>query len=261
MARGLMGLGVSPLLKIRQHGFQMRFFPTALSAELWIDPDCRGVDQAFFQKYLRAGDVVVDVGANVGNLALLAASLVGPMGKVYAVEPHPRTFHFLQQNIAINKFANVQAVNLALGNRQAKVLLTDNKWDDLNRVCEGEPGIEVGMRPLDDLTIAEPEIHLLKIDVEGFEKFVLEGAATTLQKTQCVYFEASEEHSRIYSYAARDLLTILKRAEFDVYRLSESSHIVPVTEQNLACETENLLAAKKLDEIVARTHFSRSQDD
>ena len=103
-----MRAGISPWLTIPQNGFRLRFFPTSLSAALWIDPDDRKDDVAFFTDFLRPGDTVIDVGANIGSLSLLAAVLTQDKGKAVAIEPHPRTFGFQQQNLAFNPNCRVE---------------------------------------------------------------------------------------------------------------------------------------------------------
>jgi len=70
--------------------YRLRFFPTALSCALWTDPRARQADEDFYRRYLRRDDTVVDVGANVGNLTLAAAALVGARGARRAGGPSSR---------------------------------------------------------------------------------------------------------------------------------------------------------------------------
>lgn len=67
----------------------------------------------FFERILRPGLTVVDVGANIGLYTALAARAVGPAGRVIALEPEPETFGFLMQTIAANAFTNVEPHQLA----------------------------------------------------------------------------------------------------------------------------------------------------
>jgi hypothetical protein len=85
------------LFNIQRDGYVIRFWPTSLSAELWMRPDARGEEERLFARYLRLGDCVIDVGANIGTVTLMAASRVGPQGSVYAFEPHPRIFRYLEK--------------------------------------------------------------------------------------------------------------------------------------------------------------------
>ena len=98
------------------------------------------------------------------------------------MEAHPRTYKFLRKNVALNRFSNIAPFNLALGNSESEIYFSDTRGDDQNHVSQNGSGIRVKMIRLDDLPMSEGSIELLKIDVEGYEKFVLEGAPRTLRK-------------------------------------------------------------------------------
>ena len=83
------------LFKITFQGITIRFFPTAFSASLWVDPNKNADDFNFIKSYCRRGDVVVDIGANIGTHSLVASKCVGDTGKVIAFEPHPKIFSYL----------------------------------------------------------------------------------------------------------------------------------------------------------------------
>ena len=89
-------------LSVRREGYVLHFFPTSMSAAMWADPDFRVGEERFLRAVLQPGDVVIDVGANVGSTALASAVAVGAEGHVLAVEPHPRIFGYLKANIARN---------------------------------------------------------------------------------------------------------------------------------------------------------------
>ena len=85
----------------------------------------------------------------------------------------------------------MHAHNVAVGAEDGVVQFSDGMWDDINRVAsDGE--IEVPLRPLDDL-VTEAVVHLLKIDVEGYEPKVLEGARGLRLRTRCVYRKSCED--------------------------------------------------------------------
>ena len=60
---------------------------------------------------VQKGDIVFDVGANIGDLTVPLAGIVGPTGRVYAVESNPDTYHVLCANLALNGIRNTKAVN------------------------------------------------------------------------------------------------------------------------------------------------------
>lgn len=251
MARILMATGACRWFTIRQQGFMVRFHPANLSSQLWIDPHERDEALAFFRDYLKPGDRVVDVGANIGDTVLTASVCVGPSGHVTGIEAHPRTFRFLQQNIALNRVGNVDAHNVAAGAAPGTARFSDDRRDDMNRIDGGN--LLVPVVRLDDL-IADPhELALLKIDVEGYEKFVLEGAPELLTRTRCVHFEVSAVHFRRFGYSTGQVVTWLHQAGFCVFRLSGPHAFTPITAEFDTERFENLLALRDVDDFVHRT--------
>jgi FkbM family methyltransferase len=123
------------------------------------------------------GDVVLDVGAQFGDFALLCAKGLGAK-RVVAFEPHPENFRILQKNLALNGEVRVEA---------EKVLVSDR--NDADTTISGSrtvqtsgagPRLQVQSRTLDSYGFSQ--VSLLKIDVEGYELQVLEGARDLLQR-------------------------------------------------------------------------------
>src|ERR1017187_7645019 len=141
VSRVLWRTGLCSLFKIYKEGYRLGFHPTALSVILWIDPQNRRIDEVFLKRYLKEGDIVVDVGANIGDLTLTAALAIGPKGKVYSLEAHPRTYGFLRKNVSFNDCSNIVLFNLALGDKESEIFFSDLKWDDQNHVSRGSRGI------------------------------------------------------------------------------------------------------------------------
>lgn len=247
MSRLLWRTGLCRFLTIRRPNYRLRFYPTAVSAQLWAHPDGFNSDEDFFARFLRAGHVVVDVGANVGTLALTAATLVGHEGHVYAIEAHPATFRYLLGNLRFNRATNVTPWNFAAGREPALVRLSEGASDEQNAVARdgGHAGVQVQQKPLDDLDVRGDIVDLLKIDVEGYEKNVLEGATALLRRTRCVFFESFAENYRRFNYGLEDVLDILEAAGFAVYRFEDDA-IVPVGRGYESLQCENLVALKDI---------------
>jgi FkbM family methyltransferase len=250
-ARLLMATGACRLLTIQQCGHRVRFHPANLASQLWIDPGCRDEALSFFHDYLKPGDVVVDVGANIGDTVLTAAARVGSSGRVIAIEPHPRTFAFLRENVALNHADNVQLLNVAVGAAPGTARFSDDRRDDMNRIGDG--GLEVAVETLDHLVSSDKPIALMKVDVEGYEKFVFEGAPSVLRRTACAYFEVSALHVKRYGYATRDLLSLLRSGGFAVFRHAGRRRFAPVTATFDTAGFENLLALRDADDFARRT--------
>lgn len=128
-------------------------------------------------RILRAGDLFVDVGANVGTYALWAADC-GAV--VIAVEPDPGAAALLRENVALNAFP-ITVVEAALGAVSGTILLTKGN-DTMNHVlvaAAGTGGREVQAQTLDEI-LGGRAVTGVKIDVEGAERMVLEGARASL---------------------------------------------------------------------------------
>jgi hypothetical protein len=125
LSRLLMKTRLCSLFTIHQDGFVLRFFPSAVSAQLWIDPTAKSTysefDITFMASYIKKGDTIIDVGANIGRITLAAACAVGHTGTVLAFEANPRIYRYLMGNLTLNRVNNVQAYNIAVGNSNGKV--------------------------------------------------------------------------------------------------------------------------------------------
>ena len=139
---------------------------------------------------LRPGDVFLDVGANVGYYALLAAEAVGPRGAVHAFEPVPANCAALRANVALNNLENVTTNEMAVGDGAARELTLyiragaeNSGWASVTR-SETRPGepVRVPATTLDEFVGDRgiERVALVKIDAEGAEPLVLRGGARLL---------------------------------------------------------------------------------
>lgn len=138
-------------------------------------------DMAFVLHAMRPGELFVDVGANVGAYTVLAAGAAGC--RCIAFEPLPETFRSLSDNIRLNDLAaGVVAVNAGVGAAPGRLRFT-SAHDTMNHVlADGEADdacVEVPVQTLDDALRGERPV-VIKIDVEGYEAEVLDGAARVL---------------------------------------------------------------------------------
>jgi len=149
--------------------------------------------QKVLQMLVQPGAVVYDIGANVGFLTVIAARLTGPSGRVFAFEPLTENFRHLEHNIHLNDFDYVNAIECALADRDETALFLISKsptWGELASVSgrvEDEIGrTEVTVCRLDTIVQQRsfPMPNLIKIDVEGAEVLVLNGALTTIQQAR-----------------------------------------------------------------------------
>ena len=147
--------------------------------------------------FLSPGAVVIDIGANLGEWTVPLARAVGPVGRVLAIEPTPRTAAALEATLAANALRHAEVLRCAISDHDgtaefAVPLVTSARIDSgtarLGAARAGYEALHVPTRSLDSLA---PErgldrLDLIKIDVEGHERQVLEGAASTLERRRPV---------------------------------------------------------------------------
>lgn len=145
-----------------------------------------------FTSLLRPEDVVLDVGANIGCTTLLFAQLAR---RVFSFEPSPSTFAFLQANVEAAGFDNIVPVNLGMGHQEGVFELTfaaDNRSGGFvsNRITASQGhNVERIAIAAGDAWIAQAgveRVDFIKIDVEGFERNVIEGLADTIARDRPV---------------------------------------------------------------------------
>lgn len=139
------------------------------------------------KKEIKNGDVVLDIGANIGYYTLVFAKIVGERGKVFAFEPDPTNFSLLKKNIEINGYKNVILVQKAVSNKTGKIKLyicEDNKGDHrIYNSHDGRQSIEVEVIRLDDyFKNYSGQINFIKMDTQGAEGGAIQGMFDILRK-------------------------------------------------------------------------------
>jgi FkbM family methyltransferase len=143
--------------------------------------------------FLRPGLVTIDVGASLGEWTVPLARAVGPAGRVIAVEPAPRSTAALEATLAANALRQVEILRCAAGDHDgiaefAVPIVTSAGIDTgtarVGPACAGHETLRVPLRSLDSLAIERrlDRVDLIKIDVEGHERRVLDGAAGILER-------------------------------------------------------------------------------
>jgi FkbM family methyltransferase len=202
---------------------------------------------ALVRTLLRPGDVAIDVGANVGLYSLVAALAVRPGGTVYALEPNPRTAEQLRRNLDLNEITNVIVHGCAAASTRGSAVLrlSDPLEPGLATIAseEGEVVANVETVRVDDV-IAEyaiEHVSLLKIDAEGAEADVLDGARTSLENgaVDRVLFEVLDGRT-----AAQELLVSLGY-ELQVVERPGSREPTRPYEPQRALAYANILAVRR----------------
>lgn len=182
---------------------------------------------------LKPGSVFVDAGANIGFFTVLAATIVGDEGHVFAIEMMPQTAARLREHVAANELRNVTVLEFALADRSgdeitATVPAGKHGQASIVRGATGDGArqVRVPTRTLDDLLPAAARIDLMKMDLESAEYLALRGAAQTLVRTRAVIIEQLTGDS-----SAVDLL---ERSGFEALDLDGSNLLAARPEASAA---------------------------
>jgi FkbM family methyltransferase len=153
------------------------------------------------RRFIKLGDTIVDVGANIGTHTIAFANLVGPAGLVHAFEPQRRNFHMLVGNVALNALENVICHQKAVGDSSGEIRLPSLPPPDTNFnfgavpiLPQAEGGEKVPLMMLDSLDLAECQV--IKIDAEGMDSQVMNGGRALIQRCRSLlYVENNDQAS------------------------------------------------------------------
>lgn len=142
-------------------------------------------EREWIRRLVSGGDVIVDIGANVGVYSVFFAELVGSQGSVFGFEPDPQNFLRLKKTTASHPC--VFPIEAAVGDETGSIRLFQSKGLNFDHRTYANPddetSVEVAITRLDDVAVLKgARIRLVKIDVQGFEMAVLRGARDTLAR-------------------------------------------------------------------------------
>jgi FkbM family methyltransferase len=181
------------LLNIRGNKMYLDGATGGIGAELLMGGVHEEYETELFKKMAQDGMVVVDIGANIGYYTLIAAKLVGNQGIVYAFEPEPSSYKLLCKNIQANGYTNITAVQKAVSKTNGKTKFyvdaamtnfSSFGKDNVLTRSKNLDCLEVETITLDDFfgrTVGDDRIDFMKIDVEGAEELVVDGAERVLK--------------------------------------------------------------------------------
>ncbi|MFC8829364.1 FkbM family methyltransferase [Streptomyces sp. NPDC057137] len=187
----------------------------------------------WLQGRLGPGDTFIDVGANIGYYSVLAAQLVGNGGRVVAIEASPAFHQKLQQEVRLNNWGNVRAVNGAVSDERKMLtfVLASSANMGANSIVpyEGpaESSFEIEALPLPEILTPDEvaSARIIKIDVEGAEGPVVRGLAPMLDKLRPdaeITVEVTPDRMAQLGDSVEELLTTMLEHGFHVYRLANN---------------------------------------
>ena len=161
--------------------------------------EAHGLELAFLAQAVKPGNAIVDVGANLGAHAVAFARMTGEAGRVVAIEPQREAFRLLCANLALNGCRHVEALRAAAGAARGRIRVpvldysVPGNYGGVALAADGA-GEPVDVIALDELDL--PACHLLKIDVEGMENEVLQGARATIARHRPLLYVENDREAR-----------------------------------------------------------------
>jgi FkbM family methyltransferase len=168
-----------------------------------------------FRQLIKAGDIVLDVGANIGAHTLFFARQVSPTGQVLAFEPQRMLYYVLCGNLALNDVTNVACHQSAVGATADEVLVPAVDYTRPGNFGQVMPrrdasGERVPVVTIDGLAL--PRCHFVKVDVEGMELDVLRGAEQTIRRCRPLLYVENDRPDQ-----SAELIAFIDRLDYAMY--------------------------------------------
>ena len=180
----------------------------------------------FIKRYVRQASVVLDVGANIGVYTLWISQYLGNEGRLIAFEPDPQNCRRCAENIEQNSLEMVRLEQIALSNRGGKLEFSVGK--DVENHLMPDDAVTGSSIAVEGTTLDEycqlqdiARIDFLKIDVEGAELLVLQGATNALARSMIgvIQLELTDALKR-YGIERSDLVELLHKHDYSLYTYS-----------------------------------------
>lgn len=232
-------------------GLRLRCHPDSHSASraLYFSGMPDYWEMRFMLDYLRPGDRFIDVGANVGLYTLLAASIVSPSGHIDAFEPGTTASARFQENMEINQLTNVTLHRLALSDVAGFMRFNRTEDDCCAHISPiGQDGSECSLvRTVRLDTHLPTEFYAMaKLDIEGYEPFVVRGAAHLMDQGRLpVLLLEMAGYSKRFGISTSDFIAEINRLGYECAVYDPDARVLIPTDRPWAISVDNLLAIKK----------------
>lgn len=223
-----------------------------VTSVLLVEGDWFEFELDWWRAWLKPGMTVIDVGANAGVYTFSAAKRVGSTGKVIAIEPFNPCTKLLQQTKTINHFDQVEIYQAAASDRQGLAYLSIKASSELNELITITPGqvippnaLKIDCLTLDSLleTAQVSSVEILKIDAEGHELQVLQGAETIIATFRPTILYENISGLKL---ASRDVNEFLIQHGYQLLTYNPLlQQLVPITDQSIS-QPLNIIAQAKV---------------
>lgn len=218
---------------------------------------------SFILRFLKPGMVFFDIGAHIGEYALLASQLVGATGEVHTFEPQPGLFEVMFENVRMNGLKNIILNCFAISNQVGEIefeIFKESALSSIRKPNYQEENasniIHVATTSLDSYWSKFPKtIDLIKVDVEGAEKLVFQGAKELLSLPQneapTWIFEYVPDNCNGFGYQPIELIEELKHYGYEVWQYSDQYQIQQFEPDTYSSGIINLIASKNKNNLIS----------
>lgn len=229
-----------------------------LAGSPWPSAPWEADEQALMRALVRPGEVVLDIGANIGLHTVMLAGIVGPAGHVHAFEPNEELLHALRRTAEHAGNVTVHPIGLSEREETREFYIPDGdrSMASLADWTGGRVGAVQVRRctfsVLDHLvsqgTIRHPQF--IKCDIEGAETLAFRGAGVMLNRTDApiVLYEANAQSSSAFGFTIETATGELRRsakAEFTIFEVQPNGSVAPLPVFRSDCNQYNLLAVPR----------------
>ena len=216
------------------------------------------LESKIMEEKIEMGNIVVDVGANIGLHTLNMARIVGNTGQVFAFEPDPSNFEILKKNVKINNYKNIILEQKAVGDKHGRTTLYQSDHPGKHRIFpqteQAKSQVQVELTNLDNYFDSDmiDKINFIKIDVEGLEFSVLKGMKNILKNSKKIkiLFEFMPENTMEVGFTPIELLNYLTSNDFKLYCMDNKTkkllHVSNNEEIVKLCSTTNNTISRNL---------------
>ena len=216
------------------------------------------LESKIMEEKIEMGNIVVDVGANIGLHTLNMARIVGNTGQVFAFEPDPSNFEILKKNVKINNYKNIILEQKAVGDKHGRTTLYQSDHPGKHRIFpqteQAKSQVQVELTNLDNYFDSDmiDKINFIKIDVEGLEFSVLKGMKNILKNSKKIkiLFEFMPENTMEVGFTPIELLNYLTSNDFKLYCMDDKTKKLLYVSNNeeilRLCSTTNNTISRNL---------------
>jgi FkbM family methyltransferase len=237
-------------------GFSLAAPKGAAGALIYYVGSSEPESAAFLTRFLKPGMIFFDAGAHIGEYVLLAASCIGDRGQVHAFEAQPATAVLLRQNCAANLLRNVVVNSCALSDREGQVDFDICPEPAMSSIATRDP---TGPKPLTRIRVRSMTLDaycaqkrvwpdLVKIDVEGAEWLVLQGALQMLSRpapiAPAVVFECLASTYERFGASPSQVIEFLQQLGYRIHRITRQGELIPHAAPLAEESGRNLVALK-----------------